>query len=342
MRMVSVYEAAGMVLGHDLTEIVPGKVKSRAFKKGHIVRREDIPKLLNIGKENLYVWEINDKVVHENDAALRMAQAVGGPGICMDEPSEGKVELRASMTGLLKINTLALEEINEIEEVAVPTLHTNQMVAAGKIVAGCKIIPLVMDVSQLKKIEEICAAHYPLITVKALKSLKVGVVTTGNEVYYGRITDQFGPVLERKFSEWGSSTIIRQIFVTDDSKMIAAAIHQLLAEGAELIVTTGGMAVDPDDVTPQGIRESGGHIVSYGAPTLPGSMFMLAYLGKVPVLGLPGCVMFHKNTIFDLLVPRILAGEELTRRDIIRLAHGGLCANCSECRYPDCAFGKGS
>jgi molybdenum cofactor synthesis domain-containing protein len=341
MRVVPVYEAAGMVLCHDLTEIVPGKVKSRAFKKGHIVRREDIPKLLDIGKEHLYVWEINDNVVHENDAALRIAQAVGGPGICMDEASEGKVQLRADMTGLLKINTQALEEINEIEQVAVPTLHTNQRVVTGKVVAGCKIIPLVMDVLQVQKIEEICAAHFPLITVKAFRPLKVGVVTTGNEIYYGRITDQFGPVLERKFSELGS-TIIRQIFVPDDAKLIAEAIHQLLREGAELIVTTGGMAVDPDDVTPQGIRESGGHIVSYGAPTLPGSMFMLAYLGKVPVLGLPGCVMFHKNTIFDLMVPRILAGEELTRRDIIRLAHGGLCTNCEECRYPDCAFGKGS
>ncbi len=341
MRMVSVYEAEGMVLSHDLTEIVPGKVKSRAFKKGHIVRREDISKLLDIGKEHLYVWEINENVMHENDAAIKVAQAAAGPNIRMDEPSEGKVELRANITGLLKINTQALEEIHEIEQVAVPTLHTNQMVAAGKIVAGCKIIPLVMDVPQLQKIEEICAAHYPLMTVKALKPFKVGVVTTGNEVYYGRITDQFGPVLERKFLEWGS-TVIKQIFVTDASTMIAAAIHQLLNEGAELIVTTGGMAVDPDDVTPQGIKESGGRIISYGAPTLPGSMFMLAYLGKVPVLGLPGCVMFHKNTIFDLMVPRILAGEELTRRDIIRLAHGGLCANCSECRYPDCAFGKGS
>ncbi|HEY3425459.1 MAG TPA: molybdopterin-binding protein [Negativicutes bacterium] len=341
MRVVPVYEAEGMVLCHDITEIIQGKVKGRAFKKGHIVRHDDIGKLLNIGKEHLYVWEINQNVLHENDAATKIAEAVAGPGIQLASPSEGKVELRAEITGLLKINTQALEKINVMEDIAVVTLHSNQIVPAGKTVAGCKIIPLVIENNKITKMERICKNVYPLIEIKALRPLKIGIIITGSEVYYGRIQDKFGPVLHRKFAAWGSE-IINRIFVPDDVEMISAAIHQLLDEGAELIATTGGMAVDPDDVTPKGIREAGGRIVSYGAPILPGSLFMLAYFGDIPVLGLPGCVMYHKNTIFDLIAPRILAGEVITRQDIARLAHGGLCAGCEECRYPDCSFGKGN
>lgn len=340
MRVVPVYEAEGMVLCHDITEIVPGRKKGLAFKKGHVVRPEDIPNLLNIGKEHLYVWEINENVLHENDAAARIAKAAAGQGISMVEAAEGKVELKAEFAGLLKINTQVLEEVNEAEEVAVVTLHTNQLVTVGKSLGGCKIIPLVVDADKIQKIEKICHCNYPLIEVKPLRPLRVGIVITGSEVYYGRIQDKFGPVLARKFTGWGSE-VAKQIFVPDDSAMITAAIHELLDSGVDMIVTTGGMAVDPDDVTPKSIRAAGGRIVSYGAPTLPGSMFMMAYFGKVPALGLPGCVMFHQNTIFDLIAPRILAGEEITRRDIIRLAHGGFCSNCEECRFPDCAFGKG-
>ncbi len=340
MRVVPVFEAEGMVLCHDITEIVPGRKKGLAFKKGHVVRREDIPNLLNIGKEHLYVWEINENVLHENDAAARIAKAVAGQGISLVDAAEGKVELKAAVPGLLKINIDALEEINQAEEVAIVTLHSNQLVTVGKPVAGCKIIPLVVDADKIRRIERICENN-PLIEVKPLRKLKVGVVITGSEVFYGRIQDKFGPVLSRKFTEWGSE-IVRKIFVPDDEAMIKGAIHELLNDGVDMLVTTGGMAVDPDDLTPKSIREAGGRIVSYGAPTLPGSMFMLAYFGKVPALGLPGCVMFHKNTIFDLIAPRILAGEEITRQDIVRLAHGGFCANCEECRYPDCAFGKGN
>lgn len=341
MKVIPVCEAEGAVLCHDITEIIPGKVKGRAFKKGHIVKKEDIPRLLKLGKEHLYVWEVNNKVLHESDAAKRIAKAVAGPGIILTEPIEGKVELKADIGGLLKINIRALEDINEINEVVLASIHSNQLVSAGKIIAGCRVVPLVIDVDSICDVEQIGHLAFPVVEIKPLRSLKVGIVTTGSEVYRGLIQDQFGPVLQRKMTELGS-TILRQIIVDDQIDMIKHGIQTLIQEGAEMIVTTGGMSVDPDDVTPAGIRAAGGQVVAYGAPVLPGSMFMLAYIDNIPVLGLPGCVMYHKTTIFDLIVPRILAGEVISRRDITRLAHGGLCTNCDPCQYPHCGFGKGN
>jgi len=340
MKVIPVYEAEGMVLYHDITEIVPGKVKGRAYKKGHIVQKEDIPKLLRLGKEHLYVWEVNENVLHENEAATRIAKAVAGPGLVTTEPVEGKVELRATVNGLLKINTRALEEINDVSEVVLATIHTNQQVNCDKVVAGCRVVPLVIDADKIHRVEEIGRRNYPVVEIKPLRSLKVGIVTTGSEVYHGRIKDKFGPVMERKVQELGS-VVLRQIFSDDKTPMIAEAITTLIEEGAEMVITTGGMSVDPDDVTPAGIRAAGGQVITYGAPVLPGSMFMLARIGNVPILGVPGCAMYHKATVFDLVVTRILAGEEVTRKDIARLAHGGLCAGCDPCQYPHCPFGKG-
>ncbi|MEG6523758.1 molybdopterin-binding protein [Desulfotomaculum sp. 1211_IL3151] len=340
MKIVPVQEAVGMVLCHDITQIIPGKFKGRAFKKGHVVKKEDIPKLLDIGKENLYVWEINQEQLHEDDAARRIASAAVGSGITLTEPKEGKVNLVANQMGLLKVNTEALYQINEIEEVMFATLHTNQIVVQDKVVAGTRVIPLVISNSKIHNVEKICQNNYPLVEIKPFRSIKVGMVTTGSEVYHGRIQDKFGPVVSQKIEALGSY-VFRQIFVSDSIDMIVEAIHQLLREGAEMITVTGGMSVDPDDVTPAGIKAAGGRIVTYGAPTLPGAMFMVAYIGKIPVLGLPGCVMYSRSSIFDLVVPRILAGEEISRKDIIALGHGGLCVNCKECRYPDCGFGKG-
>jgi len=341
MKVISVWEAEGAVLCHDITEIIPGKIHGRAFKKGHIVKKEDIPRLLKLGKEHLYVWEVNNKVLHEADAAMRIAKAVAGPGIMLTTPVEGKVELKADRAGLLKINIGALEEINEISEIVLASIHSNQVVSAGKTVAGCRVVPLVIDSEKICNVEQIGRFTFPVLEIKPLRSLKVGIVTTGSEVYHSLIQDEFGPVVQKKITELGSR-ILRQIIVDDTIDMIRDAIQTLIQEGAEMIVTTGGMSVDPDDVTPAGIRAAGGQVVVYGAPVLPGSMFMLAYIGNIPVLGLPGCVMYHKTTIFDLVVPRILAGEEISRNDITRLAHGGLCTNCDPCQYPHCGFGKGN
>jgi hypothetical protein len=338
-KMVPVYEAVGMVLCHDLTEIVPGRSKGRAFKKGHVVEPEDVQRLLNMGKEHLYVLNLDSGIIHEDDAAMRIAQAASGPGITTSEPVEGRVNMAAASKGLLKINVEALNQVNQIQNVVLGTLHTNQQVIKGRVVAATRIIPLVMEVEKIELVEEVCRENYPLVQIKPFASLKVGIVTTGSEVYHGRIEDGFGPVLRAKFAELGSE-ILRQVLVSDRVSMTVQAIHDLLAEGAQIVAVTGGMSVDPDDQTPLSIREAGGRVVAYGAATFPGAMFMLAYIGDVPILGLPACVMYHKASIFDLVVPRILAGETVTRADLVALGHGGLCALCPECRYPLCGFGK--
>ncbi len=339
MQSIPVTEAIGMVLGHDLTEIRPGEFKGVAFKKGHIITTDDVPRLLDIGKEHIYVLDLDKGTLHENDAAERMATAAAGEGIVLSETTEGKVELTAAHEGLLKINTEALHQINAHEDCMFATIHTNHVVGKGKQLGGTRIIPLVIDVQKIRAVEEICRKNAPVIEVKPLRKHSVGIVTTGSEVYHGRIQDKFGPVLREKFEKLGSR-ILRQIIVDDKPAMIADAIHTLVKEGADFIATTGGMSVDPDDVTPTGIKTAGGDIVTYGAPVLPGAMFLMAYLGSIPVVGLPGCVMYCRTTIFDLVVPRILAGETINRENIARLGHGGFCLSCEECRYPDCGFGK--
>lgn len=340
MKTVSVFDAVGMVLCHDVTQIVPGTFKGPAFKKGYVIKREDIPRLLDMGKENIYVFDLKEGLLHENDAAFRIARAAAGEGISLSPPKEGKVELTASRAGLLKVNTGALYEINEIEEVMFASLHSNQHVPEGKTCGGTRVIPLVIAEEKVILAEEVCQKAAPLFTVLPYKSCRVGLVTTGSEVYSGRIQDKFGPVIRKKVEKYGSS-LLKQVFVADSAEDISRQILSLISEGADVIAVTGGMSVDPDDLSPTGIRLAGGEIITYGAPTLPGAMFMLAYIGTVPVLGLPGCVMYHQTSIFDLILPRILAGEKVTRKEIIHLAAGGLCLNCRECRYPDCGFGKG-
>jgi molybdenum cofactor synthesis domain-containing protein len=340
MKTVSVHKAEDMVLGHDITQIIPGKLKGPAFRRGHVIKKDDIPRLLDMGKETLYVFDLAEGDLHEDEAARRIALAVAGRNLSLSEPKEGKIELSAAADGLLKVNTRALYELNSYPEVMLATIHTNQRVKAGKVVAGTRIIPLVIAENTIRDLEKTCRKFPSVLEILPLKSLKVGIVTTGSEVYSGRIKDGFGPVIREKVRESGSE-IIDQIFVSDSIDMIYKSIHELIHKGADLIAVTGGMSVDPDDVTPEGIKKTGAEIITYGAPVLPGAMFLLAYLGTIPIVGLPGCVMYHKISIFDLIYPLIQAGEFLDRKDIIKLAHGGLCSNCAECRYPNCGFGKG-
>jgi len=339
-RSVPVEEAVGMVLGHDITQIIPGKFKGAAFKKGYVLKSEDIPRLLDMGKRHVYALDLKDGFVHENEAAERIVKAASGNGIIMTSPSEGRVNMIAQDHGLLKINIEALHRINAIEEIALATLHTDQQVAKGTQVAGARIIPLATKKEKIEMVEEICREKFPVISILSFRPLKVGVITTGSEVYSGRIKDKFGPVLREKFGELGCS-IIRQVFVSDEIAMTVDAIKGLIEDGAELIALTGGMSVDPDDQTPASIREAGGDVVLYGAPVFPGAMFMLAHIGPVTIVGLPGCVMYYRASIFDLIVPRIVAGDRIKREDVVALGHGGLCSNCKECQYPVCGFGKG-
>ncbi len=339
MKQIPVESAVGMVLGHDVTRIVPGEFKGRAFAKGHVIQETDIPDLLDIGKRHIYVYELKPGDVHEDEAAYRIASAAKGPGLELSAVKEGRINFTVARAGLLKINPRALFAINSIEAIVLATLHGNQAVRPGQAVAGTRIVPLVTQDEKIREVEAICRAQGPVIEVKPFQSLKVGIVTTGSEVYHGRIEDRFGPVLHVKFAELGCE-VLRQVFVSDDVEMTVHAIHKLAEDGAELIAVTGGMSVDPDDQTPAAIRAAGGNVVTYGSPTFPGAMFMLAYLNDLPVVGLPGCVMYYRASIFDLIVPRIVAGESLTRADVVAMGHGGFCAGCQTCRYPLCGFGK--
>lgn len=339
MLKVPVAESVGMVLCHDITRIVPGREKGRAFRKGQIVTKEDIPKLRDLGKEHIYVWEAIHDLIHEDEAALRLAQLAAGPGLYWDEPNQGKVSLRASYDGMLKFRGDRLNRLNSLDGVVLATMHNNRVVFKEQLVAGTRVIPLTIPRQILEEAEEICSGTAPLLSVKPFQPLWVGIVTTGSEVYSGRIKDGFTSVVRKKTAPFGAR-LLGHVIVPDDPYLIATEIHQMIGEGAELVIVTGGMSVDPDDVTPTGIKASGAEVVSYGAPVLPGSMFMLAYLGHVPVCGLPGCVMFNKTTVFDLVLPRIFAGERLAKADIVALGQGGLCEECKVCRYPACAFGK--
>ena len=338
MKEVTVEQAVGTVLAHDLTQIIPGEYKGPKFKKGHIITEEDIPLLLSMGKRHLFVLEKDDNDVHENEAAYRIASKAAGDGIELTDPSEGKIELKATYDGLLKIDRDRLYELVSQDEIMFATIHENIVVRKGEKLAGTRIIPLFIAEELLQQAESILEDG-PVIKIVPLREMKVGVVTTGSEVYNGIIEDKFGPVLVRKFDELGSK-VEKQVFADDNDEMIAGCIIQLIDEGMDIIGVTGGMSVDPDDMTPSGIRKAGGEVVSYGAPVLPGAMFMLSYVGDVPVVGLPGCVMYSRTSIFDLIVPRLLAGEKITKKDIVKLAHGGLCLNCKACTFPVCGFGK--
>ena len=338
MKEVLVYDAVGMVLAHDLTQIIPGEFKGSKFKKGHIIAPEDIEVLLSMGKKHLFVVDREETDIHEDEAAMRIAKAAAGEGIRLMAPGEGKIELVAEQDGLLKVNTAMLNQLIDQDEIMFATIHENQLVKKGQKVAGTRVIPLFVNESIVSGAEKVLQNGH-MVEIAPLKQMKIGLVTTGSEVFTGKIEDAFGPVLKKKFGDLGS-VVVNQLFSDDDENMIADCIKQLIEEGVDMIGVTGGMSVDPDDKTPTGIRNAGGHIITYGAPVLPGAMFMLSYIGHVPVVGLPGCVMYSRVSIFDLIVPRILAGEIPTRMDIKKLAHGGLCQSCETCTYPNCGFGK--
>ena len=339
-KSIPVDQAVGMVLPHDVTEIVKDEFKGCAFKKGHIIRQEDIEYLRRLGKDHIYVLELTDNEIHENEAARLMAAALAGSGTeYSDDVVEGKVAVRASCDGLLKVDKEALYRFNLLGEVMCATLHTNTPVRKGEQVAASRLIPLVGERSLVARAVSIAGTGEKMVRVIPVASVKAGLVITGSEVFYGRIEDRFEQVLRSKLAELGSEVAMVG-FAPDDPVRIAAEIQKCLEAGVELIVTSGGMSVDPDDVTRLGIREAGAVDMVYGTPVLPGAMFLVARIGSVPVLGLPACGMFHKITVFDLILPRILAGEKIGRQEFADMGHGGLCRNCKHCQYPVCNFGK--
>ena len=339
MKSVSVQDAVGMVLCHDVTRIIHGGEKGAAFKKGHIITDADVGPLLDMGKAHVYVYNLADGYIHEDDAAFRIASAAAGSGLRLTPPCEGRINLKAETDGLLKVNADALARINTVCDMTFATLHTNVPVKKDQAVGGVRITPLVTGAENVLEVESICRGFAPILEVKALCSLPVGIVTTGSEVYHGRIDDEFGPVLKEKFDEL-NCPVLGQTLVSDNVDLTKNAILNFIQDGAGMVAVTGGMSVDPDDRTPAAIRDTGAEVVTYGAPVFPGAMFMLAYLGKAVIVGLPGCVMYYRTSIFDLIIPRILAGEVLTKADFIHLGHGGFCSGCPRCTYPVCGFGK--
>ena len=341
MKLIETKNAVGHILCHDLTRVVRGEMKGPQFKKGHVVTEEDIPMLLSMGKDHLYVWTLEEGMLHENDAAARLAKILEGPGMRQSEPSEGKIDLFAEMDGLFRVDAERLLKINSIEGVMAATRHDNFPVRAGDKLCGTRVIPLTIEEERIVEAER-AAGGTPVLSLLPYRPLKAGIVTTGNEVFYGRIQDAFTPVVIEKLRQYNIDA--RFMERSDDVKgNIVKTIESVRAQGAEVVIATGGMSVDPDDRTPAAIRLSGAKIVTYGAPVLPGAMFLLGYYDDgTPVMGLPACVMYADATIFDIILPRIAAGVRVEKADISRLGPGGLCLNCKPCRYPNCSFGKSS
>lgn len=338
MKKIKTVDAVGHVLCHDITQIIPGEFKGRTFKKGHVVKEEDIEKLLSLGKDNLYVFEKEEGMVHENDGAIFLKNITAGKNLEFSEIKEGKIDFIAKCDGLLKINVDKLFELNCIDDIMMATLHNNYIVHKGLKVAGTRVIPLMVEQEKLDK-AKLVIGEDKIINVIPFKKKKVGIVTTGNEVYHKRIVDKFGPVMIEKMKNYDCE-ILGQAICPDDTEIIKNAIQDFLDKGAELILCTGGMSVDPDDLTPAAIKQTGADIITYGSPILPGAMFLLAYNKGVPIMGIPGCAMYSKTTVLDVVLPRILIDEKLTKADIARYGHGGLCMNCEICTYPACNFAK--
>ncbi len=339
MQSVKVQDAIGMVLGHDITEIVPGKFKGVAFKKGHVIQESDIEKFLRIGKEHIYIMEMKEYELHENDAAIDLTNLICGEGVYYTGPKEGKTSMMSKHMGLLKINRDLVDEVNDLGDICLATIHGNHFIKKDELIGGCRVIPLIINKEKIQCAKSILKDQSPTISVKPFQKLKTAVIVTGSEVYKGRIEDKFGPVIEKKIGVYDSEIIYKEI-VPDELDVIKETVLKCKDMGAELIIVTGGMSVDPDDKTPGAIKATGADIVAYGTPVLPGAMLLFAYLDGIPVFGLPGCVMFASTTAFDILLPRVFAGEKIQRRDITKLGHGGQCLKCDVCRFPNCHFGK--
>ena len=342
MREVRVQDAVGMILCHDITEIVRGERKGARFRKGDVIRAEDVEVLLRIGKEHIYVWEDDESMLHENDAAQVLRDVCQSEYMTASEPKEGKIELTSTVAGVFEVREDALNAVNDITDVMIATIAQHFPVKAGTKLAGMRVIPLVIAKDIMNKVRE-TAGSEPLLRILPYRKMKVGVVTTGSEVFHGRIKDTFTPVIDSKLRAFGLKVDEHRLS-DDGTEHTRAAIEELLGLGMDMVLCTGGMSVDPDDRTPAAIKATGARVVTYGAPVLPGAMFMLAYheegARRVPIMGLPGCVMYSPATIFDIVLPRVIAGSEWTKKEIRQLGIGGLCMECKVCHYPVCPFGK--
>lgn len=339
MKEIRTVDSEGQVLCHDLTQIIQGVRKGPAFKKGHVVTAEDIPLLLRMGKDHLFVWENDASKLHENDAAQILRELTQGRGLRATEPSEGKIDLIAEEDGMLVVDRSRLDAVNALGEMMIATRHGGFLVHADDKVAGMRIIPLTIDKEKMDRARAV-AAGTPILSLASVKPKRYGVISTGNEIYHGRIEDTFTGVIEDKLAAFGCKMAMHTV-LPDDHGRITEAIRAMLAEGMEMVLCTGGMSVDPDDRTPLAIRNTGAQVVSYGAPVLPGAMLLVAYAGDGrPIVGLPGCVMYARRTVLDLILPSLLSDTPITKEQLDGYGEGGLCLDCPVCTFPNCAFGR--
>jgi molybdenum cofactor synthesis domain-containing protein len=342
LKKIGVNDSVGTTLAHDITEIRPGAFKGPAFRKGHTVCDEDICRLQKLGKNHLYLIDLDDDEIHEDQAASILAESLSGEGIVWeDAPKEGKICLHAQYDGLCTVDIATLAAFNMVDEVMCATIHSHSLVKKGELVAATRAIPLVMKRAPVERAAAIASQNGGVLKVRALKKARAGVVVTGSEVFNGLIEDKFAPILKEKIETLGSD-VAGVTLAPDDPEKIQSAIEDHLADGCDLILLSGGMSVDPDDVTRKGIAMAGGQEINYGAAALPGAMFMTAYIHGVPLLGIPACGLHHRITVLDLVLPRVLTGEHIGRKELAFLGHGGLCRDCETCVYPHCPFGKGS
>ena len=337
MKKIRVEDAVGMALCHDITAMRDG-FKGAAFQRGHVITPEDIPALLDLGKRTVFVWEENAGEIHEEDAALRMAAMAPVEGAHYTAPSEGKVLLMADKRGMFRVDTALLQQINAIGDITISTLPDHYPVEPGARLASMRIVPLVTKEEQILRAEQLCAEK-KLLDLRPYQEKKLGVIITGSEIYSGRIRDKFEPVVRAKMKQYPAQ-ILGVTICDDDLNMITSEAKKFLDRGADFLIFTGGMSVDPDDLTPTAIRILGADIVTHGVPSQPGNMTLVAYLGETAILGVPGAAISLPTTIFDVLLPQIFAGDRITKADLIRLGDGGLCQLCKNCHFPNCTFGR--
>lgn len=342
LHSVPLQQAVGQVALHDMTQIIPDQFKGPVIKHGQRISIGDMCRLQQMGRHHIYVAgerPSSSQWVHENEAALAFAEAMAGDGITFQEPArEGKINLVAERDGLFLVEEDRLEAFNLVAGVMCASRQGYSLVDKGKTVAGTRAIPLFLARKEFEKALALLN-HTPIFRVQPLRRARVGILVTGTEVFQGLIQDRFVPIITAKAEKLSSEIVAAQI-VPDDRPAISRGIHELIAAGADLIITTAGLSVDPDDTTRQGLADAGATDVLYGAPILPGAMTLLARIGDVQVLGVPACALYFKTTSLDLLLPRLLAGVPITRRDLARMGHGALCLECKSCTFPKCPFGK--
>lgn len=337
MKKVNVQNAIGQALCHDITAMFDG-FKGALFKRGHVICEEDIPKLLDIGKQHVFIWEDNAGEIHEEDCARRLSEMTTVSNAHYGNISEGKVQLIADEPGMFRIDTALLEEINRIGDITICTLPNHYPVKPGQKLVSMRIVPLVTQESQIEKAEALTKGKQ-LYDLRPYQQKKVGMIITGSEIYHGRIKDKFETVARAKLAQYPSE-IVGVAICDDDLEMIVSEGKKLLDAGAELLIFSGGMSVDPDDLTPTAIRALGADVISYGVPSQPGNMTLVAYLGDVALLGVPGAAISRPTTMFDVLLPQLFTGDKLTKEDLVRLGDGGLCHMCDTCHFPNCTFGR--